>query len=44
MEFETDEPIFALEDRQKERAMEYLCAYARREGVGRYFSLHEMDL
>ena len=44
MEFETDEPIFALEDRQKERAMEYLCAYARREGVGRYFSLHELDL
>jgi ABC-type lipoprotein export system ATPase subunit len=28
-----DEPIFALEDRQKDRAMEYLCAYARREGI-----------
>ncbi len=39
-----DEPIFALEDRQKERAMEYLCSYARREGVGLYFSLHELDL
>lgn len=39
-----DEPIFALEDRQKERALEYLCAYARREAVGLYFSLHELDL
>jgi iron complex transport system ATP-binding protein len=39
-----DEPIFALEDRQQERALEYLCAYARREGIGLYFSLHELDL
>jgi iron complex transport system ATP-binding protein len=39
-----DEPIFALEDRQKERALEYLAAYARREGIGLYFSLHELDL
>lgn len=39
-----DEPIFALEDRQKERALEYLCAYARREAIGLYFSLHELDL
>jgi ABC-type cobalamin/Fe3+-siderophores transport system ATPase subunit len=39
-----DEPVFALEDRQKQRALEYLCAYARREGIGLYFSLHELDL
>jgi len=39
-----DEPIFALEDRQKERALEYPCAYARREDVGLYFSLHELEL
>ncbi len=39
-----DEPIFALEDRQKERALEYLAAYARREGVGLYLCLHELDL
>ncbi len=39
-----DEPIFALEERQKERALEYLCAYARREKIGLYFSLHELDL
>jgi ABC-type cobalamin/Fe3+-siderophores transport system ATPase subunit len=39
-----DEPIFALEDRQKERALDYLCAYARREGIGLFYSLHELDL
>jgi ABC-type cobalamin/Fe3+-siderophores transport system ATPase subunit len=39
-----DEPIFALEERQKEQALEYLCAYARRERIGLYFSLHELDL
>ncbi len=39
-----DEPIFALEDRQKEAALEYLCAYARREQVGLCYSLHELDL
>jgi ABC-type cobalamin/Fe3+-siderophores transport system ATPase subunit len=39
-----DEPIFALEDRQKERSLEYLCAYARRERVGLCYSLHELDL
>jgi iron complex transport system ATP-binding protein len=39
-----DEPIFALEERQKEQALEYLCAYARSEQIGLYFSLHELDL
>jgi len=39
-----DEPIFALEEPQKERALEYLCAYARREAIGLFFSLHELDL
>jgi iron complex transport system ATP-binding protein len=39
-----DEPIFALEEPQKKRAMEYLTAYARREGVSLYYSLHELDL
>jgi iron complex transport system ATP-binding protein len=39
-----DEPIFALEERQKELALEYLCAHARRERIGLYFSLHELDL
>jgi ABC-type cobalamin/Fe3+-siderophores transport system ATPase subunit len=39
-----DEPIFALEDYQKKRAMEYLTGYARREGISLYYSLHELDL
>ncbi len=39
-----DEPIFALEDRQKRSALDYLREYARREGISLYFSLHELDL
>ncbi len=39
-----DEPIFALEDHQKRRALGYLRDYARREGMTLYFSLHELDL
>ena len=39
-----DEPIFALEDRQKNRAMEYLATRSRREGVSLYYSVHELDI
>jgi iron complex transport system ATP-binding protein len=39
-----DEPIFALEEPQKKRAMEYLTGYARREGISLYYSLHELAL
>jgi iron complex transport system ATP-binding protein len=39
-----DEPIFALEEYQKKRAMEYITAYARRKKISLYFSLHELDL
>ncbi len=39
-----DEPIFALEDAQKERVMEYLCAYVRRKGLCLLYSVHELDL
>jgi iron complex transport system ATP-binding protein len=39
-----DEPMFALEDRQKRAAMAFLQGYTRREGVSLYFSVHEMDL
>jgi ABC-type cobalamin/Fe3+-siderophores transport system ATPase subunit len=39
-----DEPIFALEEPQKKRAMEYLVKYARRGGVSLYYSLHELSL
>jgi ABC-type cobalamin/Fe3+-siderophores transport system ATPase subunit len=39
-----DEPIFALEDAQKERVMSYLCRYVRRNGLCLIYSLHELDL
>jgi len=39
-----DEPIFALEDAQKERVMKYLCDYARTNGLCLLYSLHELDL
>jgi ABC-type cobalamin/Fe3+-siderophores transport system ATPase subunit len=39
-----DEPIFALEDRQKTAAMKYLCARARERGLSLLYSLHELDL
>ncbi len=39
-----DEPIFALEDYQKKRAMDYLQGYVRRTGVSLYYSVHELDI
>ncbi len=39
-----DEPIFALEDSQKDRAMRYLCNHARENGLCLLYSLHELDL
>ncbi len=39
-----DEPIFALEDRQKKRVMEFLLGRVRRDGLSLYYSLHELDL
>jgi ABC-type cobalamin/Fe3+-siderophores transport system ATPase subunit len=39
-----DEPIFALEAYQKERAMEFLTDYARTNGLSIYYSVHELDI
>jgi ABC-type cobalamin/Fe3+-siderophores transport system ATPase subunit len=39
-----DEPIFALEDYQKRRAMDYLCRYVKREGISLYYSVHELEI
>ncbi len=39
-----DEPIFALEDRQKHKAMEYLAGRARKGNVSLYYSVHELDI
>lgn len=39
-----DEPIFALEPYQKQRAMAYLGGKARAEGLTLYYSVHELDI
>ena len=39
-----DEPIFALEDRQKRIVMGYLADIARRGQVSVYYSVHELDI
>ena len=39
-----DEPIFALEPYQKERAMVFLTDYARRNEMSIYYSVHELDI
>jgi ABC-type cobalamin/Fe3+-siderophores transport system ATPase subunit len=39
-----DEPIFALESHQKQRAMDYLSLRARQEEMSLYYSVHELDI
>lgn len=39
-----DEPIFALEDYQKHRIMNYLVDYTRRREISLYYSVHELDI
>jgi iron complex transport system ATP-binding protein len=39
-----DEPIFALESYQKQRAMDYLARRARQEEMSLYYSVHELDI
>lgn len=39
-----DEPIFAMEDSQKRRAMKFLTEFARNEHVSLYYSVHELDI
>jgi ABC-type cobalamin/Fe3+-siderophores transport system ATPase subunit len=39
-----DEPIFALEDYQKRRAMDYLCRHAKMKGISLYYSVHELEI
>ncbi len=39
-----DEPIFALEDRQKQAAMTYLAGYARSRGLSLLYSVHELEI
>lgn len=39
-----DEPIFALEERQKHRIMAFLVEYTRTRGISLYYSVHELDI
>ena len=39
-----DEPVFALEERQKRSVMGYLYEYAHREGLTWFYSVHELEL
>lgn len=39
-----DEPLFAMEQKQKESALEYLGAFAKKTGTTIYISMHELDL
>jgi ABC-type cobalamin/Fe3+-siderophores transport system ATPase subunit len=39
-----DEPIFALEQYQKQRIMEFLIQHVHEQGLSLYYSLHELDL
>ncbi|HAK68438.1 MAG TPA: ABC transporter [Treponema sp.] len=39
-----DEPLFAMEDRQKKSALEYLGEFAEKTGTTIFISMHELDL
>ena len=39
-----DEPIFAMEDYQKHRAMKFLTEFAKQENISMYYSMHELDI
>ncbi len=39
-----DEPVFALEEPQKERVFEYLMDYSSRHGTAIYYSAHNLEL
>jgi ABC-type cobalamin/Fe3+-siderophores transport system ATPase subunit len=39
-----DEPIFALEEYQKHRIMDFLVDYSRAQEVSLYYSVHELDI
>jgi iron complex transport system ATP-binding protein len=39
-----DEPVFAMEGYQKERAMDFLTTYIRKRSMSLYYSVHELDI
>ncbi len=39
-----DEPMFAMEDRQKHKAMEFLREYSTKNGIPVFIAMHELEL
>ena len=39
-----DEPMFAMEERQKESSLEYLVSYSKQKNIPIYVAMHEIDL
>lgn len=39
-----DEPIFALEERQKEKVLDYLFNFSKNNNISFFYSLHDIDL
>ncbi len=39
-----DEPVFAMENYQKHRAMKYISEYARKNNISIFYSVHELNL
>jgi iron complex transport system ATP-binding protein len=39
-----DEPVFALEERQKTRCMSFIAEYVRTSGLSVYYSVHELEI
>jgi len=39
-----DEPIFALEQSQKDKVMKFICEYANKNKISIYYSAHELDI
>lgn len=39
-----DEPFFAMEEKQKEKALSYLKDYSEKKGISIFVSMHDIDL
>jgi ABC-type cobalamin/Fe3+-siderophores transport system ATPase subunit len=39
-----DEPVFAMEQYQKEKAMRFIHDYSKKSGISIFYSVHELDL
>lgn len=39
-----DEPIFAMEEYQKYKTMKFMTEFVKKENIGMYYSMHELDI